>query len=159
MTDEIAMLIERLLACDPKAAKKYLEPLLLKLEELEGDQYFQELLLSLKKEAKNLLEDLRHSQSSELREDWLRLAAYDLRRVRAELLHLRELLRVGKVKSREPEPGRLLREIYQEGGMSEATWLMVTNHPSLSRCRSGEARKTLLRLSSLLQELRRTRNG
>jgi hypothetical protein len=159
MTDEIAVLIERLLACDPKAAKKYLEPLLLKLEELEGDQYFQELLLSLKKEAKNLLEDLRHSQSSELREDWLRLAAYDLRRVRAELLHLRELLRVEKVKSREPEPERLLREIYREGGMSEATWLMVTNHPFLSRCRSGEARKTLLRLSSLLQELRRTRNG
>ncbi len=159
MTDKIAVLIERLLACDPKTAKKYLEPLLLKLEELEGDQYFQELLLSLKRRARNLLEDLRHSRSSKLREDWLRLAAYDLEEVRRELLHLQELLRGGKVKTREPEPERLLREIYQEGGMSEATWLMVTNHPSLSKCQSGEARKTLLRLSSLLQELRRIRNG
>ena len=158
MKDGIATLIERLLTCSLEASERYLGPLLLELEELEGDG-FQDLLSFLKKGIKDLLEDLRHSRSSKLREDWLRLAARDLREVRRGLLHLRELIREGKVGTREPEPGRLLREIYREGGMSEATWLMVTNHPSLSKCRSGEARKALLRLSSLLQELRRIRNG
>jgi hypothetical protein len=158
MKDGIATLIERLLTCSLEASERYLGPLLLELEELEGDG-FQDLLSFLKKGIKDLLEDLRHSRSSKLREDWLRLAARDLREVRRGLLHLRELIREGEVGTREPEPRRLLREIYREGGMSEATWLMVTNHPSLSKCRSGEARKALLRLSSLLQELRRIRNG
>jgi len=157
MFDEIDVLIRRLLNCDVKNAKKSLETLLLKLEKLKGDQKFQEFLLSLRKEAKVFFEDFHHSQFSSLREDWLRICIYDLQRLRRKLLVLQELLRSGVAKTEEPEAAKLLKEIYEEGGMSESTWLLVVNHPSL-RDSSSETRKALLRLSSLLQELRTIKN-
>jgi len=158
MSDEIDDLIEKLLSSGLKSAAKNLENLLLKLEGLEGDQEFQEFTLSLKKEVKTFLEDFHRSQHGLLRHDWLRIATYDLQNLKRRLIHLRELLRSDAVKSKELEPARILREIYEEGGMSEATWLMVVNHPSLKN-RSRETKKALLRLSSLLQELRECKNG
>lgn len=153
MVEEIETLIEKTLNSDVKAAEKYLRVLILKLEELEGNQEF---LGSLKEEIKNLLEDFRHTKGL-LREDWLRITKSDLRKLKARLAYLQELLRSGAVRTKGIDPRRLLREIYEEGGMSEATWMMILNHPSLERP-SKKEKEILLRLSCLLNELRKVKN-
>lgn len=151
--------IEKVLTSSPKTAPSPLRALLQELEEMKGGREFEEVCHRLRREAEKFLENLHQSRTSTLKEDWLRLANYNLRRVKEELLQLREVLARTEVRSTGFNPARLLKEIRQEGAMSEATWLMLTNHSDLRKCHSREVRTALARLSSLLQELRRVRNG
>ncbi|MEM2282391.1 MAG: hypothetical protein QXH26_02435 [Candidatus Hadarchaeales archaeon] len=151
--------IEKVLTSSPKTASSPLRALLQELEEMEGGQEFEEVRHRLRREAWKFLENLHQSRNSILREDWLRLADYNLRKVKEELLRLKEVLARTEVRSTRFDPTKLLKEIRQEGAMSEATWLMLANHPDLRKCHSREVRTALARLSSLLQELRRVRNG
>lgn len=147
----VKTVVEKILSSDLRKVGRYLPVLVEELGKIEGKENFAVLRLAITESARKLQRDLYLSEHSELKEDWRRVATYELRRLKEMLTELNHMLLSGEVRACEVDPQKFLIELRRKGVITEQTWLLAKNHPQITWGRK-EVRETFKKIVSLLEE-------